>query len=193
LRGVVAPDFRQADSGLERCDRLLRATTREEDPVAISIEEFKNGMSLRAGGVAVVTARAGETVHGMTVTDFAGVSADPPLALVCADKSSNTLGVIREGGCFAINLLARDQLELSNRFASKKHEWERFEGLDTEAGPTGAPLLPGCVSNIDCSLVAEHDAGDHVIFVGRVEQITSRDLEPLLYYGGSYGRFTLVD
>lgn len=161
--------------------------------MAISVEEFKNGMSLRAGGVAVVTARAGETVHGMTVTDFAGVSADPPLALVCADKSSNTLGVIREGGCFAINLLARDQLELSNRFASKKHEWERFEGLDCAVGPTGAPLIPGAVASFDCSLQAEHDAGDHVIFVGRIEQLVTRNLAPLVYLSGEYCSAVPID
>ena len=58
--------------------------------MAISAEDFRAGMALRAGGVAIVTAKAGDLQHGMTVTDYAGVSADPPLVLVCADKSSNT-------------------------------------------------------------------------------------------------------
>ena len=155
--------------------------------MAISVDEFKAGMSLRVGGVAIVTARKAETIHGMTVTDFAGVSADPPLALVCADKSSNTLGVIREGRCFAINLLSVDQVELSNRFASKKDEWRRFDGLDCEAARTGAPLIPGAVASFDCVLEAEHDAGDHVIFVGRIEHLVTRDLEPLVYLSGEYG------
>ena len=153
----------------------------------VSEEEFKAGMSLRAGGVAIVTARDGETIHGMTVTDFAGVSADPPLALVCADKSSNTLGVIRGGGCFAINLLSVGQVELSNRFASKKQEWVRFEGLDCDAATTGAPLIPDAVASFDCVVEAEHDAGDHVIFVGRIDHIVTRDLEPLVYCSGQYG------
>lgn len=153
----------------------------------ITVDEFKAGLSRRAGGVAIVTARSGETIHGMTVTDYNGVSADPPLALVCADKSSNTLGVIREGGCFAINLLSVAQVELSNRFASKKHEWERFEGLDCATGVTGAPLIPDAVASLDCVVEAEHEAGDHVIFVGRIEHLVTRDLEPLIYLSGRYG------
>ena len=112
---------------------------------------------------------------------------------MCADKTSNTLGVIREGRCFAVNVLAAGQEALSNKFASKKDEFKRFEAVETRDGPTGAPLIAGCVSNVDCKLVAEHDAGDHVIFLGRVEQITTREVEPLLYLGGCYGRFSKVE
>ena len=158
----------------------------------VSEDEFKAGMSHRAGGVAIVTARDGDTIHGMTVTDFAGVSASPPLALVCADKSSNTLGVIRGGGCFAINLLSVEQVALSNRFASKKHEWERFEGLDCGSAVTGAPLIPESVASFDCVVEAEHDAGDHVIFVGRIEHIATSAREPLVYCSGKYSELTPV-
>ena len=158
----------------------------------VSEEQFKAGMSLRAGGVAIVTARDGDTVHGMTVTDFAGVSASPPLALVCADKSSNTLGVIRAGQAFAINLLSVDQVDLSNRFASKKHEWERFDGLECESAVTGAPLIPSAVASFDCVVEVEHDAGDHVIFVGRIEHITTRDEKPLVYCSGKYSELTVL-
>lgn len=154
--------------------------------MAVSSDEFKTGMGLRAGGVAIVTSRSGDLQHGMTVTDYAGVSADPPLVLVCAAKSSNTLGVIREGGCFAINLLSTDQVVLSNKFASKKQEWERFEGLECTTGVTGAPLLPECVGSFDCSLEAEHDAGDHVIFIGRVEAVAMTERAPLVYVAGGY-------
>ena len=161
--------------------------------MAVTVDEYKAGLDRWASGVTIVTARAGDRIHGMTVSDFSGVSLDPPLVSVCADKTSNTLALIRDGQCFAVNVLAAGQEALSNKFASKKQEWERFDGLETEDGPSGAPLLPGCVSNIDCTLLAEHDAGDHVIFVGQVERITSRDLEPLLYFGGAYGRFTAAD
>lgn len=157
--------------------------------MGVDFEDFRGAMGRWASGVTIVTARAGERIHGMTVSDFAGVSADPPLVLVCADKSSNTLEVIREGGCFAVNILAHDQDALSNRFASKKEEHRRFEGLECEAGPTGAPLIPGALVNLDCRVVDAHDAGDHVVFVGRIEHIVNRDLEPLLYYRGSYGSF----
>lgn len=161
--------------------------------MAVTDEEYKLCLGRWASGVTIVTARAGDTIHGMTVSDFSGVSLDPPLVSVCAEKSSNTLGVIREGQCFAVNVLAAGQEALSNKFASKKDEFKRFESVETRDGPTGAPLIAGCVSNVDCKLVAEHDAGDHVIFVGRVEQITTFEVEPLLYLGGCYGRFSKLE
>lgn len=154
--------------------------------MAVSADEFKAGLGKRAGGVAIVTARAGDDIHGMTVTDWAGVSVDPPLVLVCADKGANTLAVIEKGRCFALNVLARDQEALSNKFASKKQEWERFEGLDLVDGPSGAPLLPGTIASLDCTVYAQHDAGDHVIYVGQVEQIVQREGEPLVYFQGQY-------
>ncbi len=139
-----------------------------------------------ATGVTIVTSRAGDEVHGMTASDFAGLSLDPPLVLVCADKKANTLGVVLKGECFAVNFLAADQEALSNKFASKRHEWERFEGLDCVDGPSGAPQIPGALVTVDCDLESNIDGGDHVILVGRVRQIVQRDGDPLLYFSGSY-------
>ena len=153
----------------------------------VDADEFKRSLGCWATGVTIVTARAGDHIHGMTVSAFAEVSLDPPLVLVCADKSSNTHPVIAEGGVFAVNVLARDQEQLSNRFASKKDEDKRFDGLEIESGPTGAPLLPGTVAALDCRVVAAHDAGDHVIYLGEVQEVRSSDREPLLYVRGSYG------
>ena len=155
----------------------------------ISGEEFKHALSRWASGVTVVTARSGDRIHGMTVRAFTEVSLDPPLVLVCADKKSNTLPLIAAGGVFAVNVLARDQQELSNRFASKEDEWRRFDGLEVDTGATGAPLLRGVVVNLDCRVVAAHDSGDHVIYVGRVEEARGSDREPLLYFRSAYGSF----
>jgi flavin reductase (DIM6/NTAB) family NADH-FMN oxidoreductase RutF len=154
----------------------------------IDAAQFRAALALRAGGVAIVTARAGERVHGMTVTDFTGVSLEPPLVLVCADKKSNTLPVIESGKNFAINLLATGQEALSARFASKEHEWTRFDGLDCEFGATGAPLIPGALASLSCRVVALHDAGDHVIVVGEVEEVRRGEAAPLVYWGGGYRR-----
>jgi len=154
----------------------------------IDAAQFRAALALRAGGVTIVTARDRERVHGMTVTDFAGVSLEPPLVLVCADKKSNTLPLIESGGNFAVNLLAAGQEGLSNRFASKQDEWRRFEGLDCEASVTGAPLIPGALVGLACRVVALHDAGDHVIVVGQVEQARCAEASPLVHFAGGYRR-----
>lgn len=125
----------------------------------------------------------------MTVSAFTEVSLDPPLVLVCADKASNTQPFIEKSGVFAVNILARDQQELSDRFATKKDEWRRFEGLEFDTGETGAPLLRDTVGGLECRVVAAHDHGDHVIYVGEVVAARVSDREPLLHCQRSYGAF----
>ena len=155
----------------------------------IDADAFRTAMGSWAGGVTVITSRAGEQIHGMTVSDFSGVSLDPPLVLVCASKTSVTTGVIEAGRCFGVNVLRVDQDALSNRFASKKDEFKRFEGVETFEEVTGAPLLVDALVNLDCRLVAMHEAGDHFLCVGQVEATRVNGGEPLLFFRGGYGRF----
>lgn len=160
--------------------------------MAISADEFKTALRRWASGVTIVTARAGDRIHGMTVSAFSAVSLDPPLVLVCADKGANTTPLIAEGGVFAANVLAAGQEALSNRFASKKEEWRRFEGLEWGTLATGAPILPGVLAALDCRLVATHDAGDHLIYVGSVEAIVASEQPPLIYFEAAYHQVSLV-
>lgn len=157
--------------------------------MSVSGEQFKAALSRWCSGVAIVTARAGDRIHGMTVSDFSGASLSPPLVTVCASRESITTQLIAEGRCFAVNILAADQEALSNRFASKKDEMRRFEGLETSEARTGAPLIPGCIANLDCSLMATYEAGDHLIYLGQVEETRLQEGEPLLYHAARYGRF----
>jgi flavin reductase (DIM6/NTAB) family NADH-FMN oxidoreductase RutF len=152
----------------------------------ISSDDFKQALGRWATGVTVVTARDGDKIHGMTVSAFTEVSLDPPLVLVCADKGTNTLPFIDAGKAFGVNVLARDQGAISNKFASKKDEWKRFEGLEIESGPTGAPLIKSAVTSLDCRVVAAHEAGDHWIYVGQIELAVLRGGDPLVYCDGAY-------
>jgi len=154
--------------------------------LAVDVVELKQVLAQRASGVAIVTARAGDSIHGMTVSAFAEVSLVPPLVLVCADKTSHTHPVIERGGVFALNVLAAEQRELSDRFASKRDEERRFVGLGYDTGVTGAPLLRGTLATLDCRVRAAHDAGDHVIYVGEVVDLRRSQREPLVYWGGDY-------
>ncbi len=161
--------------------------------MSVDADRYRGALAAWATGVTIVTSRAGDRIHGMTASDFCGVSLDPPLVLFCADKTANTLGLIQEGRVFAVNLLAADQQDLSNRFASKKDEWRRFDGLDCPTAVTGAPLIPGALRSLDCRVSALHDAGDHVVVVGEVEEIVESPGEPLLYYAGGYRRLAEAD
>jgi 3-hydroxy-9,10-secoandrosta-1,3,5(10)-triene-9,17-dione monooxygenase reductase component len=139
-----------------------------------------------ATGVTVITALDGEPV-GMAANSFTSVSLDPPLVLFCAAKSSSTWPRIERAGSWCVNVLAEDHETLCRTFAGKAED--RFAGVAWHAGATGAPVLDDALASLDCDTEAQHDAGDHVIVVGRVRALHSREGKPLLFYRGGYGRY----
>ena len=149
-------------------------------------DAFKEALRGWASGVTVVTSRSGDKVHGMTVSAFSSVSADPPLVLVCANRSSKTHEIIEEGGVFAVNILASHQSEVSSVFASSKHEDSRLERVHWVEGSTGAPLISEALASLECTVTSTHREGSHTIYVGRVKSVILSDAEPLLYYKGGY-------
>jgi flavin reductase (DIM6/NTAB) family NADH-FMN oxidoreductase RutF len=159
--------------------------------VPVDRDTFKRSLGSWASGVTIVTSQhAGERM-GMTVSAFSSVSLDPPLVLVCADKASNTNGLIRQSRAFTVNVLGREQSALSNLFADKKRESVRFDGLDFKMGVTGCPRIPGALASLDCSVFEAVDAGDHIVYVGAVEAaVIDAEQEPLVYWRGVYQKLT---
>lgn len=139
-------------------------------------------------GVTVITAMHEGTPVGLAASSFTSVSMDPPLVLFCAGKSSSTWARVHEAGNYCVNVLAASQEHLSRTFSSKAED--KFSGVGWHAGPSGSPVLEDALAWIDCRIEAEHDAGDHVIAVGRVLALGNRDGEgPLAYFRGGYGNF----
>lgn len=154
--------------------------------MAIDKESFCDVLQHWASGVTVVTTRSGDKMHGMTVSAFSSVSADPPLVLVCANQASITHEVIQEGGLFTVNILAAHQKDVSNVFASVEKEDVRLEHVSWSEGETGAPLIDEALACLECKVTNAHQAGSHTIYVGRVEAVHTSVAEPLLYYRGGY-------
>ena len=149
--------------------------------MSFSQAELKDAFARWATGVTIVTARAGDRIHGMTVSAFTEVSLEPPLVLVCIEKNSKTQVVIADGGAFAVNMLARSQEPLARRFACREAEDRRFVDLACESGATGAPLLVGSIAILDCQVQAAHEAGDHILYIGKVVELRLSEGDPLLY------------
>lgn len=148
--------------------------------------DFRSALGCFATGIAVITAQPadGHPV-GVTVNSFSSVSLDPPLVLYCLGKASQSFDALAAAPGFAVNVLAEDQTELSVRF-SRSALQDRFAGLSVTAGVTGAPILDGCLATLDCTREAVRDAGDHIIVIGRVRALASREGRPLLYFRGAY-------
>jgi 3-hydroxy-9,10-secoandrosta-1,3,5(10)-triene-9,17-dione monooxygenase reductase component len=141
-----------------------------------------------ATGVTIVTALDGGEPVGMACNSFTSVSLDPPLVLFCAAKGSATWPRMQNAHNFAVNVLAEDGEAVSRVFATK--DVDRFAAITHRRGATGAPILDDALAYVDCETVAEHDAGDHVIVVGRVVELGyATEGAPLLFYRGGYGRY----
>lgn len=123
---------------------------------------------------------------GLTASAFTSVSLDPPLILVCVDHKSQTYPSLLEQGLFAVNILASDQEPLSRKFASTR--LDKFDGVPFRLSSLGLPLIEGALAYLECTTVHTYPAGDHTIFVGRVEQADAGSGGPLLYYRGQYDR-----
>jgi flavin reductase (DIM6/NTAB) family NADH-FMN oxidoreductase RutF len=148
-------------------------------------ETFREACARFATGVTVATVRATDgTPHGLTASSFTSVSIQPPLILICIDYACTFLSHFRACTNFAVNVLEESQRELSVRFAQMPEG--RFEGIHWYPGQAGAPLLGGCIANIECRLSSIIEAGDHAIFLGEVIRAETRPGRPLLYFNRDY-------
>jgi flavin reductase (DIM6/NTAB) family NADH-FMN oxidoreductase RutF len=139
-----------------------------------------------ATGVTIVTARtpAGVLV-GLTANSFNSVSLQPPLVLWSLAQAAGSMPALSAGSHYAINILAADQKDLAERFASGRAD--RWEGVAYTDGASGAPLLDGAAASFECFNRSRYEEGDHVIFVGEVERCTHRaGAAPLLFHGGRF-------
>ena len=154
----------------------------EED----QISRWKETMGLFASGLTVITAVDGDGgLTGSTVSAFSSLSLRPRLLLVCLDKRSRTLEVVRQSGRFAVNFLSDDARDLAFKFGSK--EADKFAGVSWQQGYLGCPLLEQSCASIECWVEDIHEGGDHDILVGSPCQI-NRDMErsPLIYHRSKF-------
>jgi flavin reductase (DIM6/NTAB) family NADH-FMN oxidoreductase RutF len=155
-------------------------------PPSFTPTEFRAALGMFATGVTIVTARASNgKLVGLTANSFNSVSLNPPLVLWSLARAAGSMAAFSTGSHYAINVLAADQQELAQRFATKGVE--RWTGVAYTEGLAGAPLLTGAAAVFECYNRSRYEEGDHVIFVGEVERCQHRaDASPLLFHGGKF-------
>jgi flavin reductase (DIM6/NTAB) family NADH-FMN oxidoreductase RutF len=146
---------------------------------------LRNAFGTFMTGVTVVTAHTeNDEPLGFTANSFTSVSLDPPMVLVCVANTSRNLETLVNAPGFAINILAEDQIDLSNTFAGPVED--RFATVGWRTGPNGAPILEGVTAWFDCSMHKTVDAGDHTILIGQVEDFNATATPGLGYARGAY-------
>jgi flavin reductase (DIM6/NTAB) family NADH-FMN oxidoreductase RutF len=156
---------------------------------------FRLVMGRFATGVTVVTTFADGRPQGITVNALSSVSLRPPLVMVALDRGRFITPMVREHGRYAVNVLGEGQQGLSDCFAhaAVKPGREDFCGATWHAGLTGLPLLDGAIATLECTVIETFSAGDHDLFIGRVDALDDGGASavgtgPLLYFRRHYLR-----
>ena len=156
-------------------------------------DRFRQVMGRFATGVTVVTTVDVGRPQGITVNALSSVSLQPALVMVALDRRRFITPMVRQNGRYAVNVLGEGQQALSDCFAhaAVKPGREDFCGAAWHAGPTGLPLIDGAIATLECTVVETFSAGDHDLFIGRVDTLddggdTAAALGPLLYFRRRY-------
>jgi len=153
----------------------------------VDVRAFRNALGTFATGITVVTARTADGRRvGLTVNSFNSVSLEPPLVVWSLASDLPFAADFENCEYYAINVLAEDQQDLSQRFASRLED--KFAGLEFAEGLGGAPLLEGCCARFECRNTVRHPGGDHVVFISEVERFERSERAPLVYHAGAYRR-----
>lgn len=146
---------------------------------------LRRACALFATGITIATTTdASGRPHGLTANSFSSVSLEPPLILVCIATKSAVHETFFSAKAFAINILSEEQRELSDKFATSGED--RFSGVQWTPGPLGSPWLPDALAQLECHTYERHPAGDHTIFLGKVEAVRVESGAPLLYFSSRY-------
>jgi len=153
--------------------------------VGLDALELRRVLSRYPTGVTVVATRhVPDGVCGLAVNAFTSVSLEPPLVLVCVDRSANTHACIEACGEFSVNVLARQQADLAVRFAQRRDD--KFEGIPWREGVDGLPLVEGASAWVQCRVDRSFEGGDHTIFLAHVLDASYSEEPPLVFHLGSY-------
>jgi flavin reductase len=157
--------------------------TRTDDTTGRAIESrhLRRSVGQFVTGVTVVTYDLEGSRRGVTVNSFTSVSMDPPLILVSIGRKARA-AVGLSGSPLVVNVLASDQLQLARHFAGQP-----VDGLEIPwSHHHSPPRLRGAVAWIECQPYAEVEAGDHILFLGRVSSHRTLSKEPLLLHTGEF-------
>lgn len=151
---------------------------------AIDARCLRRALGNFATGVTIMTAHDGQRPVGVTANSFSSVSLEPPLILWSISKRSGSYPVFEKTSHFAVNVLAADQIALSQQFAHPCED--RFAGVPHRSGFGRCLLLDGTSASFQCEKFQTLDGGDHWILIGKVVAFEDHGHPPLLYHQGAY-------
>lgn len=136
-------------------------------------------------GVTVVTTTDSQgKPRGLAVNSYASVSLEPPLVMVCVQKSASTHSPLFRSSHLGINILSNQQGDTVRTFASKSPD--KFADLGWHAGPHGTPLIDGSAASIEAEIKERFQAKTHTVFIAKVTHAELADVAPMIYKAGRF-------
>ncbi|MED1471013.1 flavin reductase family protein [Bacillus salipaludis] len=150
-------------------------------------EKFRNVIGHFASGVSIITANQNGVDFGITASAVSSLSLEPPMLLICVNKSTGTCHAISDEGSFTVNILSENQKELALQFA--RANTDKFKGVSFNYGELGNPILINTLAQLECRVVEEVTGGTHSVFLAEVVKAHAEEGEPLVYFRGKFGQF----
>ena len=150
----------------------------------LTIDKVKQFHHKFVTGVTAVTTSDGSEPRGLVVNAFSSLSLDPPMIIVCVQKTSSSYDFLFARDYLAVNILAADQVDIANRLASKAPD--KFATVSWAPGPFGSPLLEGVAAWLEAEVTERIQASTHTMFIARLVAVGHSDRPPLLYAAGRF-------
>jgi 3-hydroxy-9,10-secoandrosta-1,3,5(10)-triene-9,17-dione monooxygenase reductase component len=125
--------------------------------------------------------------NGMIVGTFASLSMDPALVTFSVTHTSTSWPKIARADRFGVSLLAEGQQQVCRALSAKGED--KLGALDWSESDWGTPHIHGSLAWFDCRVEQQIVAGDHLIVVASVLEMTPSDGTPLIFHGGRFGSF----
>jgi flavin reductase (DIM6/NTAB) family NADH-FMN oxidoreductase RutF len=145
-----------------------------------SPQEMRFATAAFPTGVVLLAAQVEGRPAGILVNSFTSVSLDPPLVLVNIGRNSPTLKVLESTAEWGISVLGADQKHQFEALA--RPAAERFDGLDFAVSESGGVVLPGAAASFLVRRESKLEAGDHFIFLLRVQRLNRADVAPAVFF-----------
>lgn len=149
----------------------------------LSVQAFRNAMSLLGAAVNIVTTDGPAGRHGITASAVCSVTDSPPTVLVCVNRNSSAHDLIVANGVLCVNVLGHEHETLARQFGKPgMSSDERFAQGSWKRLVTGAPVLENAIVALDCRITARHEIGTHSVFYAGISEIALADARQSLVY-----------
>lgn len=105
-------------------------------------------------------------------------SYDPPMVMVGIVPSRYSYKMIKDSGCFVVNLTDKEYQETFDYLGShSKRDEDKLQLMNVELQEgikINAPILSNCPVNIECTIVDSIVTGSHEMFIGKVEYVHAK-------------------